>query len=38
MEMTLEDFMKSLNRSPVPTEKRSGCLSVVVLIIAVLLL
>ena len=36
-EMSLEDFMKSLNRSPVPTEKRSGCLSVIVLLIAVLL-
>ena len=37
VEMSLEEFMKSLNRSPMPTEKRSGCLSVIVLIIAVLL-
>ena len=38
VEMSLEEFLKSLKRSPVPTEKRSGCLSVIVLIIAVLLL
>ena len=37
VEMSLEDFMKSLNRSPVPIKKRSGCLSVVVFIIAILL-
>ena len=38
VEMSLEDFMKSLKPSPGPIKKRSGCLSVIVLIIAVLLL
>ena len=37
VEMSLVEFMKSLKRSPGSIKKRSGCLSVIILIIAVLL-
>lgn len=34
--MSLEEFMKSLKRSKSPSKKRSGCLSVIVIILAVI--
>ena len=35
-DMSLEEFMKSLKRSKSPSKKRSGCLSVIVIILAVI--
>ena len=35
-DMSLEEFMKSLKRSKSPSKKHSGCLSVIVIILAVI--